>query len=337
MLKNMLGKKVFWVIFVIALAASFLVWRFIFNKNSGSLATTTIQKGTVAEELILSGEVKADKDASLSFSSSGKIAWIGVKEGDEVKKGQALAKLDTVYLNSALQSARASLRLYDATVDRVHDDVKNHSSDETWLQRDTRTTAEATKDKAYEAVVQAEDALKNSTLLSPFAGVATFVGDFFPGVNVMYTDQIVEIVDPATIYFSVSADQNEVTKLKNGQKVKMVLDSYADRELEGEIIYIGLTPKEGETGAVYDVKVKFTGNTGLLSSLKVGMTGDAKFVVSEKSDVLYVPPKFLGSDLQGRYLKVSSRNNKVYVVMGLEGEERVEVSGNIKEGDTVYE
>ena len=337
MIRNLLKKKVFWVIFIAVLVASFLIWKFIFNKKD-NLDSAKIERGVVAEELVLSGEVKADKDASLKFSSSGKVAWVGVIEGDIVKKGQALAKLDTVYLNSALQSARASLRLYDATVDKVHDDVKNHSSDENLTQRDTRTTAEATKDKAYEAVVQAEDALRNSTLLSPFAGVVTYVGDYFPGVYALVSEKIVEVVDPDTIYFTVSADQNEVVKLKEKQKVKIVLDSYSDKELEGEVVYIGLTPKEGETGAVYDIKVKFNGGeTNLLNLMKIGMTGDAKFVVSEKSDVLHVPPKFVSSDVKGKYLKVGDGNNKTYIETGLEGEERVEITGNIKEGDTVYE
>jgi len=67
------------------------------------------------------------------------------------------------------------------------------------------------------------------------------------------------------------------------------------------------------------------------------MTGDARFALSEKSDVLYVPPQFINSDKNGKYLRLGRKNNKVYIETGIEGEERVEVIGDTKEGDIVYD
>ena len=77
--------------------------------------TAKVEKGSISEELILSGEVKAEHDAVLKFSTAGKIAWIGVTEGQEVANGRALAKLDTTNLNSALQKARSDLRVAEVT------------------------------------------------------------------------------------------------------------------------------------------------------------------------------------------------------------------------------
>ena len=156
-------------------------------------------------------------------------------------------------------------------------------------------------------------------------------------MNVASTDKIVEVVDPETIYFEVSADQNEVVNLDKGMKVNVMLDSFSDQPLIGEIDYISTTPKEGEIGAVYEVKVKFSDIAVEISKLRIGMTGDAKFVISEKNDVLYAPPKFVKSDTNGKYVSKGGKNNKTYVTVGIEGEDRVEIQGDIKVGDTLYD
>jgi len=56
---------------------------------------------TIKSELILAGSVSADEIASLRFQNSGKLAWVGVKEGDKVKKGQAIASLDKEQLRKS--------------------------------------------------------------------------------------------------------------------------------------------------------------------------------------------------------------------------------------------
>ena len=186
-------RKAFWIFFAIALIAIFFYFRKLSSKD-GTVASTEIKRGTIEEVLTLSGEINADEYARLTFPTSGEISWVGVKEGDEVRKGQALAKLDTVVLNSAFQSARATLRAAEATVANIHDQVKDHTGDETYSQKDTRTTAEVTKDKAYEAYVAAEYNLRNATLTAPFAGIVTTLAHPYPGVNVLVTETQAELI-----------------------------------------------------------------------------------------------------------------------------------------------
>ncbi len=92
----------------------------------------------------------------------------------------------------------------------------------------------------------------------------------------------------------------------------------------------------GEVGTVYKVKVIFVDEIDA-TKLRIGMTGDAKFVLSERDEVLYLPPKFINSDTGGKYVNLDRKNNKVYIEVGIEGEERVEVIGDIEEGDTAYD
>jgi|SRR3989304_6799993 len=330
-------KKKFWIIFLTLLAVfGFSYYKFILSKKN-VVESTEIKRGTVEEALTLSGEVKADEYAKLTFPTSGEISWVGVKEGDEVEKGQALTKIDTTVLNSTYQSVRATLRAAEATVENIHDQVKNHSADETFVQKDTRTTAEVTKDKAYEAYIAAEYNLRNSTLIAPFAGIITSLAHPFSGVNVFATETQVELINPQTLYFDVSADQSEVLKLSIGQEVNITLDSVSDEELKGNIVFIGYTPKADEVGTIYKVKVAFDDLLDI-KKFRVGLTGDATFVISKKENVLFVPPKFVKSDLDGKYLKKSGKNGKTYVEIGLEGEDATEiVSDKVKEGDNVFD
>lgn len=296
-----------------------------------------IEKGTVTEDLILTGEIAAEKHARLTFPTSGKLAWVGVSEGTWVYQGQALVSLDKTPLDAAYQQAKATLRKYEATLENIHDQVKNHDRDETFATKDTRTTAEVNKDYAYDALRTAEYNLNNATLLAPFAGFISFIAHPAPGINVTLTETQVEIVDPATMYFIVSADQSEVVNLQTDQKVEIVLDSFPEDILKGKISYISHTPKADESGTVYSVKVIFDKENVNSDKIRVGMTGDAKFILGRKDEVLYVPPRFINSDAKGKFVRLGKKNSKVYIQTGIEGEERVEIIGDIKEGDMVFD
>ena len=325
--------KLLSVLLIIAIIITFLISK----KNNFSLKTATIQKGNISEELILSGDISASNYAKLAYETSGKVSYIGVKEGETVKKGKLLSKLDTTVLNSSYQIALSNLRIYDATAQNILDQVKNHSSDETYSQKDSRTTAEANKDKAYEAVISAKRNLDGASIYAPFNGIVTFVAHPFSGVFVSFGATEIEIIDPTTMYFSVLADQTEVTKLINGQKVQIVLDSFEEKKFEGEVESISFVPKLGESGSVYSIKVNFIGLNLLESKFKIAMTGDAKFVVLEKENVLFVPSNYIKQDKTGEYLKTNSKDGKIYIKSGISSEDMTEIIGDINKGMVVYD
>ena len=335
--RRLLERKKLLILLVILIVGGVFVYRY-FQKKNGDVDTAEVKRGEVAEELILSGAIDADEYAQLKFPASGKIAWVAVKEGEEVKKGQGLLKLDTTTLNTAFQSTRATLRAAEATLENVHDQVKDNDDDENFSEKDTRTTAETTKDRAYEAYVAAEYNLRNATITSPFGGIVTYLAHPFSGVNVMFSETQVEVINPETIYFDVSADQSEVADIKIGQKVVIILDSLLDKEIEGTVDFVSYTPKTDEVGTVYRVKLRFNNIDYQTDIYRIGMSGDAKFILSEKENALYLPPKFVNSDSQGKYVRKDKNNNKVYVEVGLEGEDRIEIISNeVKEGDVIYD
>jgi RND family efflux transporter MFP subunit len=335
-LKKTLAERKKLILALGILLVVFLIGRnLIIGKNKG-LIKESVKRGTVAQEMVLSGEVKAIQDAKLYFAMPGELAWLGVKEGDLVKKEQVLVRLDTTNLYASYEMATSDLRLAQTVLDRVYDEVKGHETDESFLLREKRTTAEVTKDKAYRALTIAGKNLSNASLRAPFDGVIANVTYPFPGIYLFNTNYMIQIVNPKTFYFEVVADQTEVVDLKVGQKVGIKLDSF-EEAVEGEVEYISLSPIEGEAGATYRVKIKIDDWPFDLNEIKVGMTGDAKFILSERQNVLYLPPKFINSDQKGKYVNLGRKNNKVYIETGIEGDDRVEVKGNINEGNVVYD
>ncbi len=332
--KRKLGKW-FWVILV-ALVIGIIVLIGSGGKKKGEVVSTTVQRGEVKEELILTGSIKADKHVVLYFPTSGKISGVYVKEGELVKKGRALTAIDRTVLNATYQQALNTQRNYQAAAESALDSVKDHSGDETFAQKATRTAAEVARDNAYDAVKAAQYNLANATLYAPFDGIITSLPFTSPGVNVNFSDPQVEILDPSTIYFEVEADQSEVINIKDKQSVEIVLDSYRDTVFTGVVSFVAYTPKTGEASTIYKVKVDMDKEQMGKLLPRIGMSGDARFVLSQKNDVLYVPNRFVNSDKDGKYVTLE-KGKKVRVTIGIEGEEKVEITSGVNEGDTLYD
>lgn len=336
-MKKLIGNKWFkWsVIIIIILGIGLAV--FLLGKNKSQTERTVVQRGSISEEMVLTGAVNADKHVILYFPTSGKISWVYVKEGQNVKRGQALTSLDKTILNSAYMQALNTYKNYQASAENTLDSVKNHSSDESYSQKASRTAAETARDSAYDAVKAAEYNLNNSTLYAPFNGMITSLPFPNPGVNVSFSDPQVEIVDPESIYFEVEADQSEVISLKEKMQVSIVLDSFREANLSGTVSFISFSPKQGETSTIYKVKIELDKNSLGNINPRIGMSGDAKFVISKKEDVLFVPSKFVNSDNDGRYVNLGKIGNKVKVETGIESEDSIEIISGVNEGDVLLD
>jgi len=331
--RRLLARKRLVIILIIIAAIGFFLFRG--RNGNGVSEEAVVERGTVEEEIVLTGEMKATNYAELYFNTSGTIAWVGVKVGDTVKKGQALLKLDTVRLNAAYQVASANYRAAQANAEEVLDSVKGNDRDETFGEKNTRTTAESARDKAYDALISAQKDLRDATLVAPFDGIVAIINSESPGVNVTLGAPQVVIVNPATVYFVVSADQTEVSRFRPGDKAEITLDAFENEILDATVTSISVAPDSTESGTVYPVRLSLV-LTGT-SKYKIGMTGDARFVVSKQENVLYVPTGFVSSDGEGEYVLVNDGKDKKYVELGIEGTDRTEIRGEISEGEKVFD
>ncbi len=327
-------RKLFFI--AIFLVIVFLAWAIFAKDDSKVVEISTVSRGTVTQELVLSGDIRAKQHSSLQFASSGELSYLGVKAGDNVQKGQVLARLDLTSLWANVQKADANFRSAQATLNRVYDQVQGHENDENFTQIEMRTAAETAKDAAYFALVQAKDSYSNALINAPFNGVVTYVANVSPGMTVSPNQTQIELVNPETIYFTVYADQADIPFLYEGQPVEITIDSFPDKPIEGKVVHIPMSPSPQEVGVIYAVEVSINPKSQENQIYRIGMTGDASFVIDSVENTLYVPPQYLKRDSNGQYLTTDG-GEKIYVEIGIEGEDRVEVIGNIKEGLSIYD
>lgn len=333
-LTNIIKTKKFIFGFIFFALIILLIGKFTFLSNDSKVESAVVKKGDLFQELTLSGKIDADEHVILQFQSGGSLAWVGVKEGDYVQSGQAIASLDKQKLEANLRKAWNDFIAAKAESEKVYDGLKGVTA-ETFDQKITRTTADAAQNKAYDDTRIAEQDLKNAVIYSPISGIVTDAEPSLPGVNIAASNLgKYEIVNPETIFLDVNADQTEFIDLKEGMQASIVFDSYPDKKTKGVIKNISFTPKTDETGTVYRIKVAFSETSN--SKYKMGMTGDATFVTGEKKDVLYIPIKFVKSDEKGKYI-LGKNKEKKYVTTGMETEENIEIIKGLSKGEVIYD
>ncbi|MDH7476537.1 MAG: efflux RND transporter periplasmic adaptor subunit [Microgenomates group bacterium] len=332
---NFIKKR--WYFLIIFLISLFLL-KFLISKNAiKDKKTYKVVRKDLKEELSLSGKIEAEEETTLRFQTSGRLAWVGVKEGDYVKKYQVIASLDQRDLKNRLQKYLNTYVKQRLTFEQTKDDYWQKQYD---LSQTIRKEAERILEKnQYDldnTVLDVEYqnlSMEYANLWTPIEGIVIKVDAPFAGVNITPAQAEFVIVNPKTLYFSATADQTEVINLKEGQKGKIVFDSYPDEEVKGEIYWISFAPKTDETGTVYELKTKFN----FAKPLKLGMSGDINFITKERKGVIALPSTFIKNDKKGNYVEVQKDKKPVkkYIKRGEEIEGEVIIKEGLEEGEIV--
>ncbi|MEI6288528.1 MAG: efflux RND transporter periplasmic adaptor subunit [bacterium] len=121
-MKKILKRKLFWFfIIVIALISAGGFWLFQNAKNSQKIVYTTepAQIGNLKQTVTATGAVESAQDISLSFKAGGRLVEIKAKEGDKVKQGDILARLDASSLSAQVQQYQANVSAAKADLSRI--------------------------------------------------------------------------------------------------------------------------------------------------------------------------------------------------------------------------
>ncbi len=330
--------KLILVIATFAFTGVILYQYFFVNLKNKKTDSTKVQRGTLEETLTISGSIDAEEKVTLRFQTSGKLAWVGVKEGDRVKKNQTIASLDQRELKMNLDKY---LNTYMSKRWDYEQSLDNYNYKHQPVSDSVRRIIEKAQFDLNSSVIDVEIknlAIQLANLWTPIDGIVTKVTNAYPGINIVYTSTEFEVVNPETIYFSATADQTEVTKISEGMPGTLVLDAYTDTPLSGNVKNISFNPKTGETGTVYVVKFYFNGDNSNYK-YRLGMTGDLTFVTNRKENVLYVPIKFIKNQNGKKYVQVKRKGGieKADVEIGLETENNVEITKGLAEGEVIYD
>lgn len=327
--------------YLILLAIFFIGFVF-YKNNTASKAKNTVDSYTIKREnlkevLTLSGEIDATEKVTLRFQTSGRLAWVGVREGDYVKKYQGIAALDqqTVKINLEKALRDYSKERWDFEEDREVT-YKNKALTDTMKRILEKNQFDL--DKAVFDVELQSLSLEYASLWTPIEGIVTKVDVPFPGINITPAGADFKIINPKTIYFSATADQTEVIKLKDDMAAKISFDSYPEKTYEGKLYYIAFTPKQNETGTVYELRFKLE-DRAMTLPLKMGMTGDLDIDLKEVKSVLSAPSAFIKKDNRGSYVKAkeNGKDTKKYIKVGEEIDGKFIIINGLSNGDVIYD
>lgn len=245
--------------------------------------------------LFASGTVEAT-EARLGFQAAGRIALIAAREGDAVKEGKVLARLDTRETEARLAQANAQVQ---ATRARLADARREHKRNTALLAgnaigRETFDKSRLAVDIADsdhaqgQANVQALEALlANMTIRASFDGIVT-VRHREPGEIVSAGQPVITVMNPGDRWVRIYIPENRVGAVHLGQVAAVATDTYPDKRYTGEVVYIApeaeFTPKNVQTAEervklVYSAKVRITEDERL--ELKPGMPADVRLEVVE--------------------------------------------------------
>lgn len=337
-MKNILSKLYKWkwvVLGVVVVMGLGLGWKVTHTKKV-ELVTVKPERQTIRDVLEVTGFVDASEKIEIPYGI-GKIAWVGVKEDQLVKKWQAVAKMDTQIAVKQMAQGMNTFNKQFRTTDNTQDTYDYYGTQGLSLENkriiensqfDLRNTALG--------VEIADITVKNATLVTPIEGIVTRVDKPFGGVNSGATD-VIEVVNPKSVYFAAIVDETDVTKLTDGMVTTLVIDAFPGVEFKSSLTQIDFSPSTSRSGGVgYKIRLPLIDGENV-AKLRLGMNGTAKIVVAEKADVITLPAEALISRDNKNYVDVLVAGKPVRkeVTIGLETDTLVEVVSGLEMGEVI--
>jgi len=333
---NFLKNKKIIIVLGLVLISAGVVWAS--SKPSDlkeEIKTVEVKKGDLSSVVSVSGQIDAQEQAQVRFQTSGRLVWVGVTEGDRVKKWQALASLDKRELEKKLEKELNDFMTQKWTFDQSHDDYQEEKDNAVITKEIERILDKAQFSLSNRVIdVELTDlALKYATIYSPIDGIVTEIDSPLSGVNITPAQATFTIVNPDSLAFYLKVNETEVVNLVEDQGVSIRLDAFPNRIFSGKVEKIGFTPLSGQ-GTYYQVIVSFEEKD---LAFRVGMSGDGEILIEGKSGVLTVPESALvkRGDDYSVFRVVDGRVQKQSVVIGLMTDRGVEIIDGLSEGETV--
>ena len=307
---------------------------------------TRVARSDISQTLSLNGTASAlpNGDVRVSALVPGRIAELNVAEGDRVRAGQVVAKLDDRSYRSQLQQAEAGAQQAKANFDNAQ---LSRTRDEDLFQRgivarkeleDARTqesVAAAARKQAEAALELAKLQVARCEIVSPLNGAVAkrfvSVGEQVDGTA---AQPIVEVANLQEIEFLGNAPAMYLAKMHPGEIVYVTSESVPGQKFQGRVEAI--SPAVDPTTGVGLVRIRVPNPNGLL---RMGIFLSAEIAVDTHARALTVPAEAIYRDRTGQarvFIVQQDSATAVPVKIGIETKDRVELAdGAVKEGDSV--
>lgn len=280
-----------------------------------------VKKQDLTSIISASGEVKPKKNINISAQVPGRIIKIGVEEGEVVKAGDFLLKLDSTQYEAIadrdqnfIRAANSDLIQAEARLQRDKNSYERQQKlfDEQLISKDLLETAKAQFDissaqtnairfqiKQAEASLKSTiDNLNKTTYDSPIDGVITSLRVEEGEVAIIGTMNnpgtvLLTIADLSVMEVEVEVDETDVIGVGLGQESNIRVDAFPETVFKGTVTEIGSSALQRTTGGIStqeskDFKVVITLENPS-KKLKPGLSASADIIVAEKKQALAVP------------------------------------------------
>jgi HlyD family secretion protein len=256
-----------------------------------TLSTYLIEKEIHAKRIKVSGTIEGD-EVRLSFRVDGQILELLTDEGEVVKKGDIIARLNTDELSRTHAEAAAALRAaeYDYTLAKIDYERAENLLAAGAIPAQQRDDAKTKHDASNASVEQnkaslelAETRLGFTQLSSPIDSIVLLKSSL-AGEVVQPGTPVFTVIDLNNLWVTAYLNETDLARVKLGQQAYVTTDTYPHKKYKGWVSFISseaeFTPKfiqttEERVKLVYRIKVRVD-NSSL--ELKPGMPADAYII-----------------------------------------------------------
>jgi RND family efflux transporter MFP subunit len=256
--------------------------------------------------LTASGYVVAQRKAAVASKGTGRLVYLGVVEGDRVRKDQVIARLEDNDIRAQLDQARANLRLSEAElVDARQSLARTRALFDKSLASQAEVDAVqarfdrvlATIELAKAQVVGAEVALENTLIRAPFDGTVLTknadVGEIVAPMAASASSRaaVVTIADMSSLQVEADVSESNIERIMQEQPTEITLDAYPEKRYQGYVAKI--VPTADRAKATVMVKVGFVSYDARvlpeMSAKVLFLTQASRMQDLEQKPVLTVP------------------------------------------------
>ncbi|HMJ66290.1 MAG TPA: efflux RND transporter periplasmic adaptor subunit [Candidatus Binatia bacterium] len=325
-------RRFWWATIILLLAASGgSAWYFFIRKKETvvTVQTEKVQRRNLTEIVVANGKIQPVVQVVINPEVSGEIVELPVKDGQDVKKGDLLVKLKPDNYRAARNSIEANYRaalaagnLAQANLSKAEAEYKRSKelfgdklvSDSQYLEAETtlavaKATFESSShqaDQAKASLAKAEDDLLKTTILSPMDGTVTRLrsqlGERVVGTALMSGTEIMTIANLDDMEARVDIGEIDVILIEVGQKAKLQVDAFREREFAGIVTEIANAAKgssaaapgssssssgssQGQEATKFEVKIRVQEK----EVFRPGMSVTAEIETRYRTNVLCVP------------------------------------------------
>jgi membrane fusion protein (multidrug efflux system) len=203
----------------------------------------TIQSDALASGPVVTGSVQPERNADLRAEVSALVLQVLKENGESVKRGDLLVRLDETAIrdsmNSAEQAARAASRAFEQS-ERMLERLKTlRASGMTSLQaledaEIRRNNAQSDLAAANTRMAQARQQLQRTGVRAPFDGVVS-ERKVSNGDTAQIGKELIRVIDPSSMRFDALVSADQIGSVKVGQAVRFHINGYANQDFSGTV------------------------------------------------------------------------------------------------------